>query len=133
MTESYGTPIDFITFSRYFHRLLTSIHVWIVVSLPNFHKLFDKWMYTFWYVIMPNVTTGYGRFYNLDAFLGNFHILLHVWNAITWSNFTNFVLNQRYRDLCATRNLTKSVILSIFLNFPLRSGTLFTFGLAGFH
>ena len=32
-------------------------------------------------------TAGYGRFTDLIEFLGNFHILLHVWNVITSPNF----------------------------------------------
>ena len=52
----------------YFHTLLTTIHVWIIVSSPNFHRLFVSWMYTFWYVNMSNVTIGYGRLSSLIAF-----------------------------------------------------------------
>ena len=39
VTASYGTPFDFIVFFRYFHIFLTIIHVWSIVSSPNFHRL----------------------------------------------------------------------------------------------
>ena len=39
VTESYGKFFDLIAFFRYFHTLLTSIHVWSIVSSPNFHRL----------------------------------------------------------------------------------------------
>ena len=34
-------------------------------------------MYTFWYVNKPNVHTGYRRFSDLIAFLGNFYVLTY--------------------------------------------------------
>ena len=44
-------------------------------------------IYTFWYVIMSNVTAGYGRLSDSIAFFfGNFHILEHVWNVTASSN-----------------------------------------------
>ena len=39
MTVSYRRSFDFIAIFGYFHKLLTTIHVWIVVSSPNFHRL----------------------------------------------------------------------------------------------
>ena len=72
VTASYGRPFDFITLFGHFHTLLLTIHDWIVVSPPNFHWLYVWLMYTFWYV---NVTASYGRFSDLIAFSGNFHIL----------------------------------------------------------
>ena len=42
--------------------------------------------YIFWYVNMLNVTVSYGKFSDL---IGIFHILLHVWDVITSSNFIN--------------------------------------------
>ena len=63
VTASYGTLIDFIAFFfSVFHLLLTTIHVLIVVSTPNIHRLCVKLMYTFRYVNMSKVTAGYGRF-----------------------------------------------------------------------
>ena len=44
-------------------------------------------MYIFWYVNMPNVTSGYGSFSESIAFFGNFHILQRVWNVIASSKF----------------------------------------------
>ena len=76
-----------LRFSGHFHTLLTSINVWIIVSSPKFHRLCVWSMHTFWYVIMPYVTAGYGRFSDLIVFFGNFHILLNVWNVITSPNF----------------------------------------------
>ena len=64
------------------------IDVWSIVSKPNFHRLCIWLMYTFWCVNMPSVTAGYRRFsYSIAFFPGNFHILQHVWNVITSSNF----------------------------------------------
>ena len=40
VTASYGTSFDFIAVFRYFHTLLTTIHVWSIVSSPNFHRLY---------------------------------------------------------------------------------------------
>ena len=37
---SYEISFDFITFFGYFHTLFMTIHVWIVVSPPNFLRLF---------------------------------------------------------------------------------------------
>ena len=34
-----GTPFSFLRFFGYFHSFFTTIHVWITVSLPNFHRL----------------------------------------------------------------------------------------------
>ena len=38
-------------------------------------------------VDMPDVTAGYGRFFEFIAFFENFHILQHIWNVISSSNF----------------------------------------------
>ena len=43
--------------------------------LTKFHRLCVWLMYTFWYVIMPNVTPGYGRFSDTIEFFENFHKL----------------------------------------------------------
>ena len=51
VTESYGTPYDFIEFFGYFHTLF--------VCLVNVH---------IWYVNMPNVSPGYGRFSDLIGY-----------------------------------------------------------------
>ena len=40
------------------------------------------WLINIWYTNVLNVTAGCGRFSNLIAFSGYFHILLHVWNVI---------------------------------------------------
>ena len=81
VTASYGTPLDFIAFFGIFYTLLTTIHVWITVSPPNFHRLCDRLVFTFWYITMSNATAGYGSFSNFCAFFRNFHKLLHVWNV----------------------------------------------------
>ena len=39
VTASYGTPLHFITFIGYFHTLLTTIHVWSIVSSTNIDRL----------------------------------------------------------------------------------------------
>ena len=52
--------------------IFMSINVWSTVSSQNFHRLCVWLMYKFWYVNMPNVTAGYGRFSDSIAFLGIF-------------------------------------------------------------
>ena len=79
-----------------------TIHVWIIVSSPNFHRLCIWIMYIFWYISMPNVTAEYGRFSNLIAFFGNFHILLHVWNIIIPPTVTNYVLLSSFNEYFVT-------------------------------
>ena len=44
---------------------------------------------------MLNVTAGYGWFSDLMHFFVNFHILLHVCNIITSSNFYKLCLNAK--------------------------------------
>ena len=39
---------------------------------------------------MSNKTAGYRRFSGLTAFFGNSHILIHVWNIMSSSNFYKF-------------------------------------------
>ena len=39
VTANYVTLLDFFLSIGYFHTLLTAIHVWSVVSTPNFHRL----------------------------------------------------------------------------------------------
>ena len=39
VTASYGTSSDFISFFNHFHTKLTSLHVCVYVSSPNFHNL----------------------------------------------------------------------------------------------
>ena len=55
----------------FFHTLMTTIHVWKVVSAPNFHRTCICLMYIFWYINMPNVTASYGTFLDLITFFGN--------------------------------------------------------------
>ena len=105
VTASYGMLFDSIVFFGYFRTLSTTIHVWIVLYPPNFHKswcLFN--IYTFWNANMLNVTISYGGFSNIIAFLGQSYILLHVWDVITWSNFYNLCVKaEMYRlkiNLC---------------------------------
>ena len=61
VTASYGTPLDFIAFFGYF-QILTTIHVWTILSSTNFHRLCVGLMHIFLYVNLPNVTVGYERF-----------------------------------------------------------------------
>ena len=81
----WNAPWCYCVFS-YVHILLTTIHDWIIVSSPKFHRLYVWLIYTFWYINLPNVTAGYGRFSDLISFFGNFNILLQIWNAITSPN-----------------------------------------------
>ena len=46
-----------------------TIHFWIIVSPPNFHRLCVWLMYTFWCINMP---AGYGRFSDLNGFVWEF-------------------------------------------------------------
>ena len=72
VTASYGMPFDFIAFFGIF------IYNWRFISevLYLHHIYFQRlcvWtIYTFWYVNMPNVTTGYGRFSDLIMFYREF-------------------------------------------------------------
>ena len=62
VTASYGRPFDFIAFLGIF------IHFWrpfMSELLVNFHRLCVWSIQTFWYVNMPDVTGGYGRFSDL--------------------------------------------------------------------
>ena len=65
---SYGIPFDFIKFFGHFHTLLLTIHVWIVVSPPNFH-----WLYILSILIydMPDVTASYGMPFKFITFFEN--------------------------------------------------------------
>ena len=85
ISESYGTSFDFIAFFGHFHTTLATIYVWSIVPSPNFHRLCVWLIYTFWYVIMPNVTAGYGRFANVIAFFENFYTLLIFNKLYAWS------------------------------------------------
>ena len=78
VTASYGTILDFIAFFKYLPTLLMTVHVWSIVSLPNFPRLYDFSIHTFWYIDMPDVTTSNGRFSGLIGFFGNFN----VWSVI---------------------------------------------------
>ena len=51
---------------EYFHT--TTIHVWIDLSPPNFHRVYVWLIYIFCDVSMPNVTAGYGRISDLLHF-----------------------------------------------------------------
>ena len=37
------------------------------ISLPNFNRLWVWLMHTFWYVNMPNMATGYAKYFNLNV------------------------------------------------------------------
>ena len=74
------TPLDLIFFFGIF---IHNWHVWKIVSLPNFYRLCVWLIYTFLYVNMLNMTAG--SWFN--CVYGNFHILLHVGNVKTSSNF----------------------------------------------
>ena len=54
MIAGYGMIFDFIAFFMYFQRYLTIIHVRLVVSSPNIHKLYVWQIYTFWYYKMQD-------------------------------------------------------------------------------
>ena len=77
--------VDFNQFYGYFHTLLTTIDVWIVISLPNFHRLCFWSMYKLWYVNMPNITAFYGRFSDFIVFLWEFSYI------ITYLKRNNFI------------------------------------------
>ena len=55
-----------------------------------------------------------------------------MWSQLEWQRISYDILPCKL-DLCAIQNSTKIVILSFFLNFPLRSGAQFIFGLADFY
>ena len=79
-------------FFKNFQTKLTTIHVWSVASLPNFHKLCIWLISKFWYVNMPNVIVGYRRSSNLIEFFGNFHIwnVMSIWNLhkLYWKSYS---------------------------------------------
>ena len=78
---------NFIAFFGYFHILLTSNHIWSIMSSPSFHRSCVWLMYKFWCVNMQNVTASYGGFSYSISFSGNFLIILHFRQT-----FTNCVL-----------------------------------------
>ena len=75
VTTSYGETLDFIAFFEYFYTLMTSIHVWSIVSSLNFHRLCAWIVWIFWYVNVPNVIASYGKFSNLLCFFIYYCIL----------------------------------------------------------
>ena len=73
VTANYGTLLDFVAFLLFF------IHNWQVFmsEVLYLHKTFKYWLIDIiWYINMPNVTAGYGRFSDKIVLFGNFHILL---------------------------------------------------------
>ena len=74
VTASYGMPFDFIAFFRYFHTLLTTIHVCSVVSSQNFYKMCLN-QYTHFDMLTgdkPDVTEGDERQSDPITLSGNF-------------------------------------------------------------
>ena len=67
-----------------FHTLLVTIQVWIVVYLPNFHRLWVWFVPAMWYVDNAKLSDSN------EFFFENFQILnitLYVWNVISLSNY----------------------------------------------
>ena len=88
VTARYGMSFDLIASFGYFYTLLTTIDVWNLASSPIFHRLYVWLMYTFRDIKIPNLTPGKGMLSHLmHFFFGNFHILLHIWNDKTLTNF----------------------------------------------
>ena len=76
---------------------MTTIHVKSIVSSPKNHRLCVWLIHTIWYIDMPDVTTGYGKLSDLNVFVWDFLILLHIWNPLH-QTFTNWVLRHESRD-----------------------------------
>ena len=117
-------PLILLLFFWYFHTLLTIIHVWIVVSPQNFHKLSFYSMYTFWYVNMTNVTTSYERLSDLMRFWGQKTIQLHqtFTNCVKWAfviiyGYVSLVFLDRFWVFCTKWPLfTAQCYLSVTKN-----------------
>ena len=80
-----------------FHTLLTTICVWIAVFPPKFRRLYVKLMYTIWYVDIPDMTTGYGRFFEF-RFLWIFIYYYMFETLYLHQTFTSCVLRQNCKD-----------------------------------
>ena len=79
VTTSYDTSPDFAAF----YSMLTIIFVWSVLYSPNFHRLCIWLIQIFWFIDIPDVTVGYGRFSDSIVLYNS----IHIWNVITSSNF----------------------------------------------
>ena len=90
-----------LLFFGYFHTLLMTIHVWIVISPPNFHRLCVLFMYTF-LVNMPNITVNYGRFSDLKCFL--FLVFSYIVTNWTSSNFYKLCVKLRIKNLLTIKS-----------------------------
>ena len=75
------------------HNLTTIIHVWRVLSSPNFHRLCFWLKSTIEYVDIPDVTTGYARLTtDLNVFVWEFSIIIKCLKCFyLHQTFTNLV------------------------------------------
>ena len=76
--------LDFIAFFWVFSYIiddLSCLNCFISTKLSQIVCLINV------YILLCQYSKCYGRLSNLMCFFGNFHILLHVWNVITPSNF----------------------------------------------
>ena len=111
MTASYGMPFDFIAFFWIFSYIIDE-HSYLDCCIFTKLSQIICLMCTFWFICIPNVTAGYGRFSDLIAFFGHFYIFLHVLHVITSSNFYKLCVNSKMWDSFLKQSFTIRCTLS---------------------